>query len=35
MRSAVVNQGAETLLKESKNHDQGVLHEHEKHGSNH
>lgn len=36
MPSAVVNQGAETLFGGGKNHDhdRGVLHDHEKHGSN-
>ena len=37
MHSAVVNQWLETLFGEGKNndHDRGVLHDHEKHGSNH
>lgn len=34
MHSAVVNQGAETLWGDGKNHDRGVLHDYEKHGSN-
>ena len=37
MLSAVVNQGLETLWGNGKNHDhdRGVLHDHEKHDSNH